>query len=79
MALGRGEKFKMKTRLRQALALLGLTSVSLAANIDKANAVTCARGVYRAGCVGPYDAVGVRDRSLLPWACVWRGGARVCR
>ncbi len=27
---------------------------------DNANAVVCARGVYRAGCVGPHGAVGVR-------------------
>jgi hypothetical protein len=55
-----GEHFKMKTRVLQALLLLGLTGVSLAANVDQANAVVCARGVYRAGCVGPNGAVGVR-------------------
>ena len=38
--------------------LLGLT-VS-AAVITEANAVVCARGVYRAGCVGPQGAVGVQ-------------------
>ena len=27
---------------------------------DNANAFVCARGVYRAGCVGPHGAVGVR-------------------
>ncbi len=27
---------------------------------DNANAIVCARGVYRAGCVGRYGAVGVR-------------------
>jgi hypothetical protein len=55
-----GEHFKMKTRVLQALVLLGLTGVSLAANVDKANTAVCARGVYRAGCVGPNGAVGVR-------------------
>jgi hypothetical protein len=55
-----GSHFKMKTRMIQALVLLGLTGVSLATNVDKANAVVCARGVYRAGCVGPNGAVGVR-------------------
>jgi hypothetical protein len=64
-----GEHFKMKTRVLQALVLLGLIGVSLAANVDKANAAVCARGVYRAGCVGPYGAVGVRR----PIAPVYRG------
>jgi hypothetical protein len=31
----------------------------LAVQVSEANAVVCARGVYRAGCVGPYSAVGV--------------------
>ncbi|MEE7459831.1 hypothetical protein MPAR168_17895 [Methylorubrum populi] len=26
----------------------------------EASAVVCARGVYRGGCVGPQDAVGIR-------------------
>jgi hypothetical protein len=56
----RREDFKMKTRVIQALVLVGLAGVSLAANVEKANAVVCARGVYRAGCVGPHGAVGVR-------------------
>jgi len=70
-----GEYFKMKTRAIQAFVLLGLIGVTLAANVDKANAVVCARGVYRAGCVGPHGAVGVR-RGIAP---VYRGryyGAR---
>jgi len=40
-----------------------------------ANAVVCARGVYRAGCAGPRGAVVVRH----PVRCAWVGGARVCR
>ena len=58
----------MSMRVIQALVLLGLTVVSLAANVDKANAAVCARGVYRAGCVGPNGAVGVRR------APYYRGG-----
>ena len=64
-----GEHFKMKTRAMQALVFLGLIGVSLAANVDKVNAAVCARGVYRAGCVGPHGAVGVRR----PIAPVYRG------
>lgn len=36
-----------------------------------ANAVVCARGVYRAGCVGPNGAVVVNH-------CRWVRGVRVC-
>jgi hypothetical protein len=50
----------MKTRAIQALVLLGVIGGALATHVDKANAVVCARGVYRAGCVGPNGAVGVR-------------------
>jgi hypothetical protein len=55
-----GEHFKMKSRVLQVLVVLGLTGVSLATNVDKANAVVCARGLYRAGCVGPYGRAVVR-------------------
>jgi hypothetical protein len=77
-----GEHFKMKTRVIQALVLLGLTGVSLAANVDKANAVVCARGVYRAGCAGPNGAVGVRRvpyRGAYVHGGVYRRGAVIRR
>lgn len=61
-----GERFRTKTRVIQTLVFLGLAGVSLVANVDKANAVVCARGVYRAGCVGPNGAVGVR-RPIAPY------------
>jgi hypothetical protein len=48
-----------------SLGLLGFV-VTLTGEPKEANAVVCARGVYRAGFVGPHGAVGVR-------------GAPVCR
>jgi hypothetical protein len=42
--------------IASSLLVLGL----LAVQVSEANAVVCARGVYRAGCVGPHGAVGVR-------------------
>ena len=42
----------MKTFV-SALLALGL----LAGTVAEANAVVCARGVYRAGCAGPHGAV----------------------
>ena len=41
------------------LAALAITAFAATMIIDRtdANAVVCARGVYRAGCVGPHGAV----------------------
>lgn len=38
-----------------------------------ANAVVCARGYYRAGCVGPHGAVGVRRGYYHRGVVVHRG------
>jgi hypothetical protein len=43
-----------------AAAVIIVSAASIAASITEANAVVCARGVYRAGCAGPRGAVGVR-------------------
>jgi hypothetical protein len=42
--------------LVSAFAIVTVLALSFA---DNANAIVCARGVYRAGCVGPRGAVGV--------------------
>jgi hypothetical protein len=47
----------------------------LMASVPEASAVVCARGVYRAGCIGPRVAVVVRR----PVGCAWVRGVRVCR
>lgn len=46
--------------MRYALLMLGLLAGLVTFVPIEANAVVCARGVYRAGCVGPHGAVGVR-------------------
>ena len=56
-------------------AMLGLGL--MAALPVEANAVVCARGVYRAGCAGPRGAV-VTHRAPVAH-CVYRAGRRVCR
>ena len=64
-------------------ALLGLGL--MAALPVEANAVVCARGVYRAGCAGPHGAVGVHRGYGYGGATVvrrgygYRGGVRVYR
>ena len=59
-------KMKMITYAMLALGLMAAVPV-------EANAVVCARGVYRAGCVGPNGAVGVRR------GYGYHGGAAVVR
>ncbi len=48
----------------------------LTAEIPAANAVVCARGVHRAGCVGPHGAAVVHRPAVR---CYYRAGVRVCR
>jgi hypothetical protein len=55
-------------------ALLALAL--LAGNICSAEAIVCARGVHRAGCVGPRGAVVVRPAHRH---CHYHRGVRVCR
>jgi hypothetical protein len=55
------------------VALLG----SFISFVPQADAVVCARGVYRAGCAGPHGAV-VGHRAVVP-GCAWVNGRRVCR
>lgn len=55
-------------------ALAGLLWFICAA--PPANAVVCAVGVYRAGCVSARGAVVVRRPVAR---CYWRAGVRVCR
>jgi hypothetical protein len=52
-------KFLAFTSLALLLLVTAIPSVMLATATD-ANAVVCAKGVYRAGCVGPRGAVTAR-------------------
>ena len=69
----------MKT-IASGLLVLGL----LIGAATEANAVVCARGVYRAGCAGPHGAVttGAYHRpaaAVVAPRCYYRAGVRVCR
>lgn len=60
--------------LHQALILLGAV-VGLALSLPTpAEAVVCAGGVYRAGCVGPRGSVAVRRGVYGPRRAVVRSG-----
>jgi hypothetical protein len=71
-------QYKSKLPAKQVL-LLGLSVLMLAASVPRAEAVVCARGVYRAGCVGPHGAVVVRRPVSHHHGCYWRAGVRICR
>lgn len=62
----------------KALFLGLVAAVMFTASISSANAVVCARGVYRAGCAGPHGAAVVR-KPVPHHHCYWRAGVRVCR
>ena len=69
--------------MKYALIVAAATAVlTLLPEIHAANAVVCARGVYRAGCAGPRGAV-VARRPVYRGAAVVRrpayGGAVVVR
>ncbi len=65
----------MKT-VAYAMLTLGL----FAALPVEANAAACARGAYRAGCVGPRGAVTTHHGYANPVRhCYWRAGVKVCR
>ena len=66
----------------KAIVIASLGALLLAALPVEANAVVCAKGVYRAGCAGPRGAVtAARPVAMRPVgaACVYRAGVRVCR
>ena len=57
---------------------LGVLFLSFfAVGLQEANAVVCAAGVHRAGCVGAHGAAGVA-RPVVRCRWVVRAGARVC-
>ena len=61
------------------LALLGfLLAAGISAYATEASAVVCAKGVHRAGCVGPHGAVTAR-RTVHPRGVVVHRTTRVRR
>lgn len=70
-------------------AVVGMLGVML--SVSDASAFTCARGIYRAGCISRYGAVGVSRNGAVAVGrygnvyayrrgsgCVWRNGQQVC-
>ena len=67
----------MRSLLLIAAALLSFAA-TLTFESSDANAVVCARGVYRAGCAGYRGAVVVR-KPVAGCRWVWVGGVKVRR
>jgi hypothetical protein len=72
-----------------AAAVVGMLGVML--SVSDASAFNCVRGVYRAGCVSRYGAVGVGRNGAVAVGrygnvyayhrgsgCFWRNGQRIC-
>jgi hypothetical protein len=73
-----------KLSKKRVLLLLGLAALTLSAVVPEADAFVCARGVYRAGCVGPRGAAVARRPIYGAYygayrGCFWRAGVRICR
>ena len=77
---------KTKYAMAAVVAMLGVMS-----GISDASAYTCLRGVYRAGCISRYGAVGVSRNGAVAVGrygntyayrrgsgCFWRNGQRIC-
>jgi hypothetical protein len=58
--------------MKKLLLIAALVAGSIPLMATESEAVVCARGVYRAGCVGPNGAVGVR-RGYYGGAAAVRG------
>jgi hypothetical protein len=68
----------MRSFLLIASAILAFAATMTFETTD-ANAVVCARGVYRAGCAGHRGAVVVRRPPVAACRMVWVNGVRVRR
>jgi hypothetical protein len=83
-------RFLVSPRVKLAvIAMAGMLGALL--SVSDAQAFTCVRGVYRAGCVSAYGEVGVSRNGAMAVgrygnvyayhrgsSCVWRNGQRIC-
>lgn len=67
----------MRSMLLIAAAVMAFSSSMTIVTTD-ANAVVCAKGVYRAGCAGPRGAAVVRKPAVV-CRTAWVNGVRVRR
>ena len=79
------------SRLAKLAIVAGLGLFGTMLNASDASAYTCVRGVYRAGCVSQYGAIGWGPNGAVAVGrygntyayrrgsgCFWRNGQRIC-
>ncbi|MET0677096.1 MAG: hypothetical protein ABW175_14955 [Bradyrhizobium sp.] len=79
------------SRLAKLAIVAGLGLFGTMLNVSDASAYTCVRGVYRAGCVSQYGAIGWGPNGAVAVGrygntyayrrgsgCFWRNGQRIC-
>lgn len=79
------------SRVAKLAVVVGLGLFGTMLNVSDASAYTCVRGVYRAGCVSQYGAIGWGPNGAVAVGrygntyayrrgsgCVWRNGQRFC-
>jgi len=79
------------SRLAKLAVVAGLGLFGTMLNVSDASAYTCVRGVYRAGCVSQYGAIGWGPNGAVAVGrygntyayrrgsgCFWRNGQRIC-
>ena len=82
--------WKIRERNMKSIFMTIGAAIFMMAVVSDANAVTCAKGVYRAGCAGPNGAavvrrpVAVAPRRVVVapvnrGRCAWVNGRKVCR
>jgi hypothetical protein len=69
-------EINMRSFLLIAAAVIAFGATMTVESTD-ANAVVCARGVYRAGCAGARGAVVVRRPPAVYCRWVWVGGVKI--
>ena len=62
--------------MKHFLVSLGLIAGAMALMPTEASAMVCARGIVRAGCVGPNGAVAVRRGVVAPRVGMYGRGVR---
>jgi hypothetical protein len=85
----RATAFSTRKAKLAAAAVIGVLGVML--SVSDASAFSCVRGVYRAGCVSRYGAIGVGPNGAMAVGqygnvyayqrgsqCFWRNGQRIC-
>jgi hypothetical protein len=81
----------LNSRKAKCVAAAALSMLGVMLSASDASAFTCARGVYRAGCISSRGAIGISRNGAVAVGrygnvyayrrgsnCVWRNGQQIC-